>query len=229
MNDAARLPQPPVAEVRPHPVVSPSGTRIDPYYWLRDDLRLDPKVLAYLEAENAYADAVMAPLERLQERLYEEIVSRIPKEDVTVPYRERGYWYYTRFQAGGEYPIHVRRRDAADAAEEIMLDGNVMAAGHDFFEIGAWQVSPDNRLLAYAEDTVGRRQYVLRVKNLDSGALLEDRIENAEAAIVWAGDSRTLLYIEKDPQTLLGYRVRKHVLGTKPAADPLVWEQTDAS
>ncbi len=229
MSKTAHSPTPPVAEVRPYPVVSPSGTRIDPYYWLRDDLRLDPKVIGYLQAENAYADAMMAPLAPLQERLYEEIVSRIPKDDVTVPFRERGYWYYTRFQSGREYPIYARRRDVPDAQEEILLDGNVMAAEHDFFEIGNWQVSPDNRLLAFAEDTVGRRQYTIRVKNLQTGEIHPDRIENADPAIAWAGDSRTFLYVEKDPETLLGYRVRKHVLGGNPADDALLWEQTDTS
>ncbi len=229
MSKAAHSPTPPVAEVRPYPVVSPSGTRIDPYYWLRDDLRLDPKVIGYLQAENAYADAIMVPLAPLQERLYEEIVSRIPKDDVTVPFRERGHWYYTRFQSGREYPIYARRRDVPDAEEQILLDGNVMAAGHDFFEIGNWQVSPDNRLIAFAEDTVGRRQYTIRVKNLETGEIYPDRIENADPAIAWSGDNRTFLYVEKDPETLLGYRVRRHVLGGNPAEDVLMWEQTDAS
>lgn len=227
MSDAT--PTPPVAAVRPQPVISDSGTRIDPYYWLRDDLRIDLRVLGYLNAENAYADAVMKPLDPLTERLYEEIVSRIPKDDVTVPYRDRGYWYYTRFQSDREYPIHARRRDSADAPEEILLDVNVLAEGSDFFEIGNWQVSPDNRLLAYAEDRIGRRQYTLRVRNLKTGELYPERIENIDPAIVWAGDNRTLLYVEKDPETLLARRVRKHVLGTNPAADPLVWEQTDTS
>ena len=229
MNDGSRMPTPPVAEARPQPVISENGTRIDPYYWLRDDLRLDPKVLGYLNAENAYADAMMAPVKSVQDQIYEEIVSRIPKDDVTVPYRYRGYWYYTRFRSDREYPIYARRRDTADAPEEILLDVNALAEGSDYFEIGNWQVSLDNGLLAYAEDTVGRLQYAIRVKNLETGALYPDRIENVEPAIAWAGDNRTFLYIEKDPETLLGRRVRKHVLGTNSADDPLVWEQTDAS
>ncbi len=227
MKQASATPTPPVAAVEHRPVIAPGGTRIDPYYWLRDDLRLDAKVLGYLNAENAYANAMMAPLAPLQSALYEEIVSRIPKDDVTVPFREQGYWYYTRFESGREYPIYARRRDGADAPEEILLDGNLMAEGHDYFEIGAWQVSPDNGLVAFAEDTVGRRQYTLRIKDLETGAILADRIENVEAAIAWAGDSRTLLYIEKDPETLLGFRVRRHSLGADPAGDSLVWEQTD--
>jgi oligopeptidase B len=227
MNRESQTPTPPVAAVEPRPVISPHGTRIDPYYWLRDDLRMDPKVLGYLNAENAYADAMMAPFASLKATLYDEIVSRIPKDDVTVPFREHGYWYYARYVAGREYPIYARRRDAADAPEEILLDGNVMAEGHDYFEIGLWQVSPDNRLLAFTEDTVGRRQYTVRIKDLVSGAILPDRIDNVEAALAWCGDNRTILYIEKDPETLLGFRVRRHLLGTNPAEDAPVWEQTD--
>ncbi|HEY4645778.1 MAG TPA: S9 family peptidase [Steroidobacteraceae bacterium] len=229
MNYPSRSPMPPAAEVHPQPVISDNGVRIDPYYWLRDDLRLDPKVLGYLRAENEYADALMAPLKPLQERLYQEIVSRIPKDDVTVPYRDRGYWYYTRFQSDREYPVYARRRDTADAPEAILLDVNELARSQQFFEIGNWRVSPDNRLLAYAEDTNGRHVYVLRIKNLETAEPCADVIENADPGIAWAGDSRAFLYVQKDPETLLGRRVRKHVLGTNPADDPLVWEQTDTS
>ena len=123
MNRASQTPTPPVAAVEARPVISPHGTRLDPYYWLRDDLRLDPKVLGYLNAENEYADAMMAPLKPLQSALYEEIVSRIPKDDVSVPFREHGYWYYTRVEAGREYPIFARRRDAVDLAQTIGVGG----------------------------------------------------------------------------------------------------------
>ena len=220
---------PPVAEVRGQPVISPNGTRIDPYYWLRDDTRVDPKVLGYLNAENAYTDAMLAPLRGLEEKIYQEIVARIPQDDVSVPYRKRGYWYVTRLKAGSEYPIYARRRDTVDAPEEILLDVNELAQGHDYFNVGTLVPSYDNRLLAYAEDSVGRRQYVLRVKDLQSGALLADRIENTEPSIVWAGDSRSFLYVEKDPVTLLGFRVRRHTLGAAVAQDPIVWEQKDTT
>jgi len=191
-----------------------------PYYWLRDDTRLDPRVLGYLNAENAYTDAQLKPLQGLQEKLYEEIVARIPQDDVSVPYRKRGYWYVTRLKAGSEYPIYARRRDAADAPEEVLLDVNQLAQGHDYFNVGTYVPSHDNRLLAYAEDSVGRRQYLLRVKDLASGSLLDDTIENAEPSIVWAGDDKSFLYVEKDPVTLLGFRVRRHVLGTGRRAGP---------
>ncbi len=219
--------KPPVAEQRPYEVRAPHGTRLDEYHWLRDDTRTREDVLAYLRAENEYKDAILAPLADLQERLYTEITGRIEQEDASVPYRDRGHWYYRRYAAGQEYPVYLRRRDVAGAGEEVLLDEAELARGREFFELGALEVSPDNRLLAYAEDPVGRRQYVLRFKDLDSGAALPDVVENVEAALAWTADSRSVLYIEKDPETLLGQRVRRHVLGTDPATDALVYEEPD--
>jgi oligopeptidase B len=227
MNDDSTLPVPPVAAVKPHEVASPHGSRVDEYYWLRDDTRESPEVLAYLEAENTYKDAMLAPVAPLKEKLYGEIVSRIKQDDSSVPYRKRGYWYYRRYEAGQEYPIQARRRGTLDAPEEVMLDGNALAKGHEFYQVGALEVSPDDRYVAWAEDTVGRRQYVLRIKDLQTGEILPVRIENTDGDIAWTADSASVLYIEKDPQTLLGYRVRRHVLGTDPARDPLVYEQED--
>ncbi len=234
MNDIAPKLTPPVAAVRAEAVDSPHGARLDLYYWLRDDTRLDPRVLGYLADENAYADAVLAPLKKQRENLYEEIVGRIRQDDSTVPYLERGFYYYTRFETGSEYPIHARRRHvpgaAVDAApEEVLLDGNALARGHEFHQVGGFEVSPDNSLLAYAEDTVGRRQYVIRVRNLATGELYADRIENAEPGVVWADDNLSIVYIEKDPTTLLGLRVKRHRLGTGVAGDELLWEQQDES
>lgn len=242
---ARDLPAPPDAEPRLHTVTAPHGAqRQDEYYWLRDDERTDPEMLAYLNAENAYADAVMAPLKPLQEALYEEIVGRIKQDDASVPSRERGWWYYSRYQTGQDYPIYARRRDAGDvdavsiqqangagdfAAEQVLLDVNAMAEGHDYFNVGNWEVSQDNRLLAWAEDDVGRRQYVIRVKNLETGEVLDDRITGTSGDIVWADDNQTLLYVENDPETLLTKRVRKHVLGTPASADVLVYEEPDDS
>lgn len=220
---------PPVAAIRPFEVKSPHGTRVDPYYWLRDDTRSDKEMLDYLKAENAYTDAVLAHTKPLQETIYKEIVGRIKQDDSTVPYRYRGYWYYTRYDTGKEYPIYARKRGTLEAPEEIMLDVNRMAQGHDFFQVGNWDVSLDNRLLAWAQDTVGRRQYTLRIKDLQTGQVFPDTIANIEAGMAWAADNRTLIYVAKDPVTLLGDKVRKHVLGTDPAQDALVYEQTDKS
>jgi oligopeptidase B len=222
-------PVPPVAPRRPFSVLSPNGARLDDYYWLRDDLRQDPEVLAHLAAETAYKDAALAHLAPLKEVLYREIVARIKQDDASVPYRKDGYWYYTRYETGQEYPIHARRAGSMQSPEQVLLDVNGMARGCDYFQVDDMVVSPDGRLLAWAQDAVGRRQYSLCVKNLDTGEVLADRIENAEANIEWAADNRTLLYVEKHPTTLLGYRVRKHVLGTDPRQDPLVWEQLDES
>ncbi len=222
-------PQPPVAAMKPHEVKSPHGTRLDEYHWLRDDAREDAAVLAHLAAENAYKDAMLAPLRPLEEKLFAEIVGRIKQDDVTVPYRDRGHWYYRRYEAGDEYPVYARKAGSLEAPEQVLLDLDELARGHDYYDVAELEVSPDNRLLAYAEDTVGRRQYTLRFKDLETGRTLPDVIPNAEAAVAWAADSRSVLYIEKDPQTLLGNRVRRHVLGTAPGTDPLVFEEADES
>ncbi len=228
--NATPLPTPPDAPKRPHTVKAPFGAeRQDPYYWLRDDERKDPQMLAYLEAENAYTDAVMAPLRPLEEKLYGEIVGRIKQDDASVPYRERGYWYYTRFETGKDYPIHARRKGDMDAPEEILLDVNVMAEGKGYFSVGDMEVSQDNRLLAWADDAVGRRQYTIRFKDLATGKVLEDVIEGVSPNVVWADDNKTLLYVENDPETLLTVRVKKHVLGTPASSDVLVYEEEDDS
>jgi oligopeptidase B len=221
--------QPPVAEKRPFMVTSPNGSRSDDYYWVRDDSRKNPDMLAYLKAENAYADAMMAPKKQLEEKLYGEFVARVKQDDSSVPYKKRGFWYYTRFETGADYPVLARRKGSIEAAEQIMLDQPKMAEGKGFFAIGGWSVSPDNRLLAYAEDDVGRRQYVLKVKDLMSGQTLSDAVPNVEADMVWADDNKTLFYVEKDPVTLLSSRIKAHRLGTKPSEDRLVYEEKDES
>ncbi|QDH71218.1 S9 family peptidase [Marilutibacter alkalisoli] len=242
---AAELPAPPDADQRPHVVKAPHGAeREDEYYWLRDDKREDKAMLAYLEAENAYADAVMAPLKPLEDKLYDEIVGRIKQDDSSVPYRERGWWYYTRFDTGKDYPIHARRKDGPGidatsiqkandsgdfADEQILLDVNALAEGKDYYAASARTVSQDNTLLAYAEDLNGRRQYTVRIKNLETGELYPDEIKGVSANLVWADDNRTLFYVENDPETLLTKRVKKHVLGTPVADDVLVYEETDDS
>ncbi|MGH8237575.1 MAG: S9 family peptidase, partial [Steroidobacteraceae bacterium] len=210
---------PPQPAVLVHQVTAPHGVREDPFYWLRDDTRSDPQVLAHLRAETAYADSVLAPAQPLIDLLYREIVGRIKEDDSSVPVRHRGYWYASRFVSGGQYPVIVRWADRPGAAEVVLLDGNALALGQQFFQLGGYEASPDNTLLAYAEDTVGRRQFRIRFKDIASAELLGDVIENAEPDVAWADDKRTLLYVEKDPVTLLGRRVRAHVLGTPVSAD----------
>ncbi|HEU5285328.1 MAG TPA: S9 family peptidase [Sphingomicrobium sp.] len=224
----AAPPSPPAVEKRPFTVKGPLD-RADEYYWLRDDSRKQPEMLAYLKAENAYADSVLAPLRPLEDKLYSEIVGRIKQDDSSVPVRERGYYYYTRFEVGADYPVVARRRGSMTAPEQVLLDQPAMAKGHGFFAIGDYRVSQDNRLLAYAEDVVGRRQYKLKVKDLATGKALADVVENVEPNLVWADDNRTLYYVEKDPVTLLSKRVKAHVLGTPASADRLIYEEKDDS
>lgn len=233
-SPAATLPPPPDAAQKPHRVEAPHGAvRNDEYYWLRDDKREDKAMLDYLNAENAYTDAVMAPLKPLQETLYNEIVGRIKQDDDSVPYRERGWWYFSRFQAGNDYPVYLRAKAAADGSQgkddQVLLDVNVLAKDKNYYNVGDMAVSQDNTLLAYAEDDNGRRQYVIRIKNLDTGELYPDRIEDVSPNLIWADDNRTLFYVENDPETLLSVRVKKHVLGTPASADVLVYEEKDDS
>ena len=223
---------PPVAAQKPHVVESPNGNRNDEYYWLRDDKREDAEMLAYVKAENAYTDAVLGHTKPLETKIYGEIIGRLQQDDSTVPYRMNGYWYFKRFETGKEYPIYARRRDTPDAPEEILLNVNELAKGHDFFSVGDIAISPDSKLMAWAEDTVGRRQYVAKVMDLTTHKLLDVAIPNVENNLVWAGDNNTFLYVEKDPETLLGFRVRRHslkVASDTDTADSSVWEQNDDS
>ncbi len=225
---AQSTPTPPVAAQKPHVVKGPQD-RNDPYYWLRDDTRKNPEMLAYLNAENAYADSVLAPTKPLQDSLFKEIISHIKEDDSSVPVHDRGYWYYSRFETGQDYPVVARKLGTQQAKEQVMLDEPAMAKGHGFFAISDWDVSQDNRLLAYALDTVGRRQYTLKVKDLTTGKTLTDSVANVEPNLVWADDNKTIFYIEKDPVTLLSKRVKAHVLGTPASADKLVYEEKDDS
>ncbi|MCK9488421.1 MAG: S9 family peptidase [Xanthomonadales bacterium] len=217
----------PIARQIPHLVSSPHGERADPYYWLRDDERAKPEVLAYLEAENAWHARHMARLQPLADRLYEEIVGRIKQDDASVPYHDRGWWYYVRYEEGREYPVYARRKGTMAAPEEILLDGNAMAQDHDFFQIANYEVSDDGRWLVWAEDTVGRRQFVLRFKDLQTGQVLPYQIAGVSASLAWAADNATVFYTENDPDTLLSKRIRRHRLGTDPADDPVVYEEAD--
>ncbi len=241
---AAKLAAPDAKRI-PHVVTAPHGAqRNDDYYWLRDDARKNPEVIGYLEAENAYADEVLAPTKALQETLYQEIVARIKQDDASVPFRDKGWWYYARHEKGRDYPIHARRKDAQGidavsimraneagdfADEQVLLDVNELAQGKDYYSVGDFEVSPDDCFLAYCDDDNGRRQYVIRFIDLQSGALLADTIAGASPNLVWADDGRTLFYVENDPETLLSVRVKKHVLGALADSDEVVHEEDDDS
>ena len=184
-------------------------------------------MVAYLDAENAYREAVTAHWKPLQDALYHEIVGRIRQDDSSVPYEDNGYWYLHRFDTGDEYPVYARRAGSPDGPEQVLLDLRERARGLDFYDVGSVEVSHDNRLVAFTEDAVGRRQYTLRFKDLATGALLPDVVPNVEEGVSWAADNRHVLYVEKDPVTLLGLRVRVHELGTDPRSDRIVHEETD--
>ena len=216
---------PPRAEPRPHVIETHGDRRIDEYYWLRE--REDPEVRAYLEAENAYTDRMLAHTAALQERLFDEIVGRIAEDDTTVPVRRQDYWYSTRFVAGAEYPIHVRTRGSEDGPEEILLDVNRLADGKDYFAASGLVVSDGQTLLAYATDDVGRRRYTLRFRDLVTGADLPEAIEDVAPGAVWASDDRHVFYVKKDLETLREFQVFRHRLGTDPARDVLVFEEPD--
>jgi len=220
-----RTVEPPRAKVVPHPLVTHGDVRIDDYYWLAD--RDDPEVLAYLEAENAYTEAKTAHTRGLRETLFEEIRGRIKQDDSTVPYLRDGFWYYRRTEAGKAYPIFCRKKGTLDAAEEILLDVNALAEGHAFCSVAGLDVSRDGARLAYGIDTRGRRIYTLRVKDLRTGEPLPDTIPEVTGNVVFANDGRTLFYTKQDPVTLRAYQVFRHTLGTDPAGDALVFEETD--
>lgn len=208
-------------------VSSPNGERTDVYYWLRDDTRSRKDVLDYLRAENAYYAQAMRPLQAQAERIYGEITARIAADDAGVPVRERHCWYQLRYVDGAGYPQFVRRCGSETAPEQLLLDEAELAAGHAYYHVRSRVISPDERLLAYAEDTSGRYQCTIRIKDLASGETLPERIPGTSGAIAWADDGRTFFYVENDPVTLATRRVRRHVLGTDAAADVTVYEEAD--
>jgi oligopeptidase B len=214
--------RPPVARKVPKVDVVHGDRRADDYFWMRD--KANPEVAAYLEAENAYADAVMKPTEPLQEALYREMLGRIQETDLSVPHRDGGYLYYSRTEEGKQYPILCRKKGSLEAPEEVTLDLNALAEGHKFLSLGAYAVSDDGSLLAYSTDLTGFREYTLRIKDLRTGALLPERIEKC-GSVSWAGDNRTLFYTVEDAAKR-PHRMYRHAVGT-PEADALVYEETD--
>ena len=228
MTDNETL-QPPVAR-KEHTETPLHGVVLtDDYAWLRD--KENPDVTAYLAAENAYAEAVMAPQAGLREELYQEMLSHVKQTDVSVPYRDGAWWYYSRTEEGKQYAIHCRKKGTLagpkdDAEEEVLLDGNELAAGHAFFAIGATDISDDGRWLAYSVDTTGFRQYTLNIKDLETGELLPGSVEKV-GSIVWAADSFTLFYTVEDDEQKRQYQFWRHMRGTPYAADVLVYEDDD--
>ena len=221
---AAERIAPPVAQKIPVELTIHGHTRIDEYFWLRE--RENPAVTEYLAAENEYTAAAMRHTESLQEKLFEEIVGRISQDDMSAPYLDNGYYYYFRFEEGKEYPVHCRRKDSMQAPEEVLLDVNEMAEGHEYYSVAGLAVSPDNGVLAFGVDTVSRRRYTIHFKDLRTGAILEDRIPDTTGRAAFAGDSRTVFYAVKD-ETLRPFRIARHKVGTDVSLDAAVFEETD--
>ena len=223
------LPQPPIAR-KLHTETRIHGMLLsDDYAWLRD--KENPDVTAYLEAENAYADAVMAPLAGLREELYQEMLSHVKQTDVSVPYRDGAWWYYTRTEEGLQYGIHCRKLGGpngpdAGAHEEVVLDGNQLAQGHAFFSVGDTDITDDGRWLAYTTDTKGFRQYTLRIKDLETGETLPGEVERV-GSVVWAADNRTLFYAVEDEQQKRQFQLWRYMLGSAHADDVLVYQDDD--
>ncbi len=218
----ATTPAPPVAAKHATFTVTNGDTLRDNYRWLRE--KTSPDVLHYLEAENAYCDAMMAPTLAFQEALYKEMLARIQETDTEVPYRRGDYYYYSRTEQGKQYPYRCRKHGSLDAPEEITLDLNAMAAGHDFLSVDEYVVSDDGNLLAFSTDSTGYRQYNLQIKDLRTGKLLPDHAERV-TAIAWAADNQTLFYAQEDPETKRWYRIYRHVLGTN--RHDLLFEEKD--
>ncbi|MEY8021968.1 S9 family peptidase [Muriicola sp. SD30] len=216
---------PPVAKKVPRNLEIHGDVRVDNYYWMNE--REDPEVIAFLEKENEYYQAKTAHTQPLQDSLFLEMRSRIKEDDSSVPYKRNGYWYSTRFETGKEYPIYSRKKGELEADEEVMFDGNELAEGHEFFRLTGISVSPDNTMAAFGRDTVSRRQYYIKIKNLVTGEIYPDKIENTTGGSVWAKDNKTLFYTKKDPVTLRSDKIYKHVLGTSSEKDELVYHETD--
>ncbi len=214
-------------EKRPHEMTLHGDTRVDEYFWLRDDTRKDPEVLAYLEEENAYFDKVMAPYAALQETMFAEMTARLDPDESSVPYFKDGYWYYSRFEPGNEYAVYARRKGNMDAEEEILIDGNLRSKGHEFYRLWNVEVSDDNRYVAVAEDFTGRRINEIRVLDTQSGEFLPEVIGNAEESLAFSADGQYLFYLNQDTETLLGYQLMRHSLGSDVSQDALVYEEAD--
>jgi len=221
MNDNL---QPPIAKKINKELVQNGDVRVDPYYWLNE--RAEPAVIDYLTSENAYTKGMLAHTEKLQETIYKEIVGRIKKDDTSVAYQKNGYIYQTQYQEENEYPVYVRTSVAPLSKEEVMLNVNDLAKDFSYYATSGLKISPNNKILAYGEDTLSRRIYTIRFKNLETGEMLKDQIPNTSGTITWAADNKTIFYSVKD-ETLRSYKIFKHKLGTNPAKDQEIYHEAD--
>jgi len=229
---------PPDVAKKPHEMTIHGDTRVDDYYWMRltDEQKSaeekdshTQEVVDYIDAENDYTESRLKHTKKFQDKLFDEIVDRIKKDDESVPYLDNGYFYYTRYEKGKEYAIHCRKKGSLDSKEEILLDENVLAKGHDYFAVGGLDVSPDNQWMSYGVDLVSRRIYTIHFKNLVTGEVLEQTIPNSTGSVAWANDNKTVFYTSKNEVTLLPEKIWRHKVGTDSAKDELVYEEKDES
>jgi len=216
---------PPIADKIEKHLEIHNDIRIDNYYWLND--RENPEVIDYLERENDYYNNVTAHTKDFQTSLFEEMKARIKEDDSSVPYFYKGYFYITRFETGKNYPIYTRKKGNLDATEEIMFDGNQMAEGHSYFQLGGINVSPDNNLVAFGIDTISRRNYTIQIKNLTTGEIYPTKIELTTGSSTWANDNKTLFYTRKDQQTLRSDKIYRHLLNSNPDQDVMIYHEED--
>jgi len=224
--------KPPVAEKIDTALVAHGDTRIDEYYWMNDFFKKGPRseqVVKYLEEENKYLDTMMSGTKQMQADLFTELKGRIQEKDESVPVFRNGYYYYSRTEEGKQYYKYCRKKGSLDAPEEILLDVDKEAEGHGYFAASGFSISPDNKLMAFGVDTISRRQYVIQIKNLETGEIYPEKIVNTSGSAAWANDNKTFFYTENDPVTLLTVRIKKHVLGTPASADKLIYSEKDPS
>ncbi len=222
-------PQAPIAKKVPFEIETHGDVRTDNYYWMRDMERKDPEIIEHLNAENAYTQSMMKETDALQSELFEELKGRIKEDDQSVPYLYDGYYYYTRFETGKEYPIYCRKQGSLDAEEQILMNVNEMAEGYSYYQVVGQSISTSNQIMAFGEDTLSRRIYTIRFKNLETGEYLEDKIENTAGGCTWANDNKTVFYTRKEEGTLRAYKIFKHVLGTPASEDVEVFHEEDAT
>lgn len=216
---------PPVAKKIPKELTIHEHTRVDNYFWLNE--RENPEVIKYLEDENTYTKSVLKPTEKFQEDLFHEMKSRIKETDQSVPYEKNGYFYYSRYEEGKEYPIYCRKKASLEAEEEIMLNVNEIAEGYEYYRASGLSVSPDNKLLAFGVDTVSRRKYTIHIKNLETGAIYKDELPVTTGYAAWANDNKTMFYTKKDDETLRSHKIFRHILGEDYTADKEIYHESD--
>jgi len=216
---------PPVAAIKPHTFTEHDTKRIDNYFWLKE--KENPEVIAYLNAENAYCAEALKETKEQEELLFKELKSRVKENDESVPYKDGGYYYYNKYEQGKDYAINYRKKGSPDAIEELLMDENARAKGHSYYDLGSLEISNDDNILAYSEDTISRRFYKIRFRNLKTGADFIEVLENTTGEVVWANDNKTIFYVNKDTETLQERKIYRHIIGSPQSQDVLVYAEKD--